>query len=1212
MSKFDIKQIENITSEDLIKNGNKIFSEVVIDLEDDLNLKSVFPNIRIEYIDDIELNNKHLSNPLLIGVEIEKRDYLRIIKIYDRYKEYIPIIILREAYFCFIPEELHGSNIIQIVINQTVKFGLKELNMIDKWWKQIESYTVKLESVKAEITRFPGLLRLQGGEKLPAVRKFLFEFIRKNFLVILNLNPGEFYDQIFKEYIYRVHSTLKNEEIIEALIAIMVIFYEVKSYRALLDYKKFFSDFKKSGKLNVNQGLQKFEKNLKWIANNLWVAPSYQINWNAINVETFSVRLCFHPFLKATQVYKVLEHLPFYIFSRSSNNNFSIECYGYFLFPSSYLSDLKRFLNNMKDAGYLIKVDLLHYDSLRNKINFNYFKDFYKTGRIVNPKHVQFNRDYIVGYQLDYIKSENVKDLSLIDWLTLNRIRYWSITGFGFERRSSTLRQLKIDAEEEINSQSALIDSFERNLSRIYENPALQGQIIKIIEKNNRGGFFFIDELLTNIFKSLKINDTFLAINTDITATYKYKSILENDFISKTIEDNLILRDIYSKDIVFQSLMKPYFSNKKKFLDSLEDYKALTQIFKTFKTLMIFNLSDIKRIFNNPEMAKTIINKKRVKLENSYKDINIDKMRSSDLDEIIDSFLEYPPIAEPAVVNTITVSSFSTLNYIFLCRNTKKEFNDSLKAIEFSPRILSFPGQEILTNKDLNSLEIFFPNMTSDEKFHFCSLFFDLIKSDFTQTRYLHDGIYQAYGVIDYYDFEKKKFFYTSNYLNQYFLYAKRIFDDSNLRSFSETSIKLKPVIWKKNINSFSELINKINMRKSKEKSDFNIRRLNNLMTFHNNLNDILSDNERMRLIRREPFFKKYIKAIKFIPNYQSFGLSKYYLYIKPIDLDDIDFKGLLLNNFQSIKHSAVVKEVNSFLIKYLFPYRSENDKYLNWLLKSKKNISEYCLFSIKKTHQLFHVDYNIYSAGWDISANRFKAYAQKILFHKDFKITIPSARSFNVGDNTDFDFLGPKTEEFQSLSEIYGCNSKDRKVVLGSNRSTEINQTLNLLAKSLIFPYIQLKSLGLIEKVYIILPNVESRHILSIIKIFSYFNFGFISEIEGTFFVHELEDKTKFENGIFIKLFLPDCDISDFQPVFRKIFSFLNIERYLILTDYVKASNLLQHVFGDFDFSEKYNPLKNLEWNSDDKIWKNHRILSKDFEMKYPKLIVNEKETET
>ena len=60
----------------------------------------------------------------------------------------------------------------------------------------------------------------------------------------------------------------------------------------------------------------------------------------------------------------------------------------------------------------------------------------------------------------------------------------------------------------------------------------------------------------------------------------------------------------------------------------------------------------------------------------------------------------------------------------------------------------------------------------------------------------------------------------------------------------------------------------------------------------------------------------------------------------------------------------------------------------------------------------------------------------------------------------------------------------------------------------------------------------------------------------------------------------------------------------YLILNDLLDGTPLIESEFGNLNFLKKYNPLKNLIWNEEDKIWMNHKLFTEKFEKIYPKLI--------
>ncbi|GAH32512.1 unnamed protein product, partial [marine sediment metagenome] len=81
--------------------------------------------------------------------------------------------------------------------------------------------------------------------------------------------------------------------------------------------------------------------------------------------------------------------------------------------------------------------------------------------------------------------------------------------------------------------------------------------------------------------------------------------------------------------------------------------------------------------------------------------------------------------------------------------------------------------------------------------------------------------------------------------------------------------------------------------------------------------------------------------------------------------MKDLDLKLLLINTFQNVNYPAYIDNVHSLFIKFLFPYRNPNMSYINWLAKSKKNVSEYCMFFIKKFYTILHFDHNLDPYKW-------------------------------------------------------------------------------------------------------------------------------------------------------------------------------------------------------------------------------------------------------
>jgi len=240
----------------------------------------------------------------------------------------------------------------------------------------------------------------------------------------------------------------------------------------------------------------------------------------------------------------------------------------------------------------------------------------------------------------------------------------------------------------------------------------------------------------------------------------------------------------------------------------------------------------------------------------------------------------------------------------------------------------------------------------------------------------------------------------------------------------------------------------------------------------------------------------------------------------------------------------------------------------------------------------------------WDLDPDRFKLYFQNVLFKKNYNVKVPNVKEFNIGDLDIPKYFTPDSSEYKALIELYNWKADDIKTYLGTSNSTKVGAITELLNKKLIFPYISVKNCELDNKVLIILPDIKPDIIQKLIKIFSFFNYGFLYEIEGQYFIHGIDDIIKFESGLMIKLYLPDCQFGEFTKLFYLLFQYLDIKHYIIHTNLINGDELLKSTLGNLNFLEQYNPLKNLIWNEKDKKWMNHKLFTKKNEKIYPKLV--------
>jgi len=513
-----------------------------------------------------------------------------------------------------------------------------------------------------------------------------------------------------------------------------------------------------------------------------------------------------------------------------------------------------------------------------------------------------------------------------------------------------------------------------------------------------------------------------------------------------------------------------------------------------------------------------------------------------------------------------------------------------------------------ITSGEILNVVLLIPFLNSSEKGTFLSVLINLFKENLISIkRYVWGGLSEAFSRKDFYDLEEKEFYYTKDLFEQYFLNVRSILGEAQ-KPLRETFNTALTKFWSQE-NDISKLIKSVESRVRNERVDLNLNNLNKLVEFSKQLKDKVLDFSEFKESREKSFFKNYIKSINFIPSFQRFGMSQYSLYFYPTDINKIDFKLLLNNSFQSISYPAQIDNSNSFLIQYISPYRNPGvSTYLNWLTKSKKIVRSYCLFFVKKMYHIFHFNYNLNPEGWDLDPNRFKIYFQNVLFNPDYKVQIPELKEFNVGDLTGANFLGPESAEFKALSKVYNWKSLDVKTYMTKRYFTIHASIMELLKKGLIQPFISLKNLDLVEEITIILPNVQKEHNESILKIFSFFNVGFIYEMEGEYYIHGFEKVVKFENGMMIKLYFPDCQIDEFEKLFDLLFEYMEIDHYLILNDLVDGRDLINSTFNGLKFLETYSPLTNLIWNHKDKRWRNHKLFNENFEPVYPDLFFGKK----
>jgi len=587
MNTLNLNVLETLSEKNFAENINQIFIELVNEIHSYLKLDIINSQVKIKYVSENIASKKEATEILDLGVRRNIEETYVEIEILDSYKKFLPLILLREAYYCFVPDGLKNNETIKIFINQIIENDLQSLEITKEWKLLIRNLIVNYEFLSSLLDRLEKFLKFPGSETLESATIFFFEYIRKNIYLEEHITE-DFYPNLYKEFLLKISKSMNNNEIIETLYVLINIFYKVKSYRALLDYKKYFIEFKKSGVIQTELSLRKFTKNLYWINNFSYVAPSYQINWKSINMASILCQIKFNPLIEKSKINRVIKKMPFFVDSKSSENNFAIEFSGWFVIPISYLNDLKTFIKKMEDFNYIIDKNCFIYSKVQNNLNLNYFREFYKAGRLINPNHTLYDNKYEITFEIKHSQKHLSHEFSLLEFLLLDRVKYWSFAGFSFEKTTKNLNFLKSDLINEIISQKALINDLKKNLQIFHRNEELKAKLLIFLEEYKEFGFFYLQELLENLISTITLAIAVLTENTHIKNVYQFQEFIKKRGIAKSIEENIIINSSEIKKIVYRQLISQYFQDKNSFIKKLKNFQIFNDFFNSCFNLKIF------------------------------------------------------------------------------------------------------------------------------------------------------------------------------------------------------------------------------------------------------------------------------------------------------------------------------------------------------------------------------------------------------------------------------------------------------------------------------------------------------------------------------------------------------------------------------------------------------------------------------------------------
>ena len=1169
---------------------NKQFIQLINIIQEQLELEPL-----IQEFNEISLIVKEkirdTNDPFSMGVEREYIDGKIFIKIDARFLEFLSIIILREAYRLFIPKSFQDDINIQFLIYMIIELELETTPIIQKWRIKIREYDVYIDLFKDDVDTLIKFFRLEDPESKQTIVPFFFQYIRG-----LNVIDDKLLDKMGHEFIEMMKAFLREEDTLDTIRILRKIFYSVKSYHALLDYQEIFKDMKDKGEESLS--VRKFVNIVRKLSRHSYCAPTYQLDWSRINLLYYIVFIRFHPSLDWFEIKDFIKNFPFFLWPRNSALGLSIEVFGYMILPKVYNDDLQKCLKYLRKIGYIINYNIYSVEKYKHWVNLNYLKKEVDENQFVSPNNKIFRDDFILDFNLEYSNKEIKKKLELLDFFILDRVRGLSgFTGFGFERRESTISGLKTDLLNEISYETNKYKRFKEQVNIFQDSQILKKDFLEFLDLHKKEGFFLLLNKLNDTLKVLKILDD----------KNKKKWRNQKELISLALnnltnfEDIIILKDKSIMKDFISNLIPLFLRSREQFKREIEKIELFYGFLESCKAIKLYNLNSIERVIKDFELSSIISQTKEKKLELVYNESKFKEITSKEIESKLDEFSSAePPVLKPNLINSITLITYKR-QFLMLFIIYSSQTIETLESIS-----LNFPHfyYQILNNLYLEYkviyCEIGIPYLDMKERYQLLSILYNNFGKDILViNRFLHPGIYPSFSRKNFYDFLNNKFVYIDSLFEQFIVFSRNIFGNK-LPSIKEKQSELYQDLWLKD-NNILEFMKKVNQKRYREKPFPNSQELRKLFKFNNQLKQTLENPDLFFNIKREAFYSDYIKSIKYRPNLKKFGFQQYYLYIQLSEANAIDFSLLLLNSFQSVKFCAQSNVNISLLIRYIFPKNTPNLAYLNWLTLSKKIINEFILFTKKASINQIDI-HNITPTGWALDINKFQSYIKNIII----KVPYPNEPDIYEGDFTLINDQIPKSPLFRDLIRIYGIKSLNLKKILQTKKGAPVESIiLNFLRKDLISPYIKLKNLQLREKFIFIIPNLTTLQTQILIKVFKFFDIVDISPIEGDYFIHSFNEVKKFENGLYIKLSLPIIEIESFIQIFALLFKYLSIKHYLINGDFYDGSKFVENV--NRDIKPSYNPLKNFKWNKLDKIWQNWKLFGEKFEYLYPPLVIDE-----
>ncbi|MFX1384366.1 MAG: hypothetical protein ACFFBP_18170, partial [Promethearchaeota archaeon] len=710
-----IISLENLHLESDIDEIRQSFEENTVRVSSIINSDPLDREIRIYKSSTTQDHDRSNENFYTLGINRKLDRGVILLEIRSEFPEFMPIFLLREVYLRFVPLKLKEYKIINIFINQFVQEDLSHLKIIEKWKSIVEKQVVDKKLLDAHMDRIEKFFKKKDITSDSNPRAFFFEYLRRNVMEIRE-DDREFYEKLYASYVYEGRTSLRDEDVLKTIKDLFNIFHEVKSYRALQDYKRYFQDFKNKNIIRTDLSLAKFIDNLKWLSNFTDIAPNYFIKWEIFKFRSSILLLVFNPVIPTSKIIKIMEMIPFFGYSRYSMTNFSRDIFGYCIIPEVFINDLRNFLDQMKKNYYLLDFILIFRNYMDTSLNLNYFRQEFDKGQLTEPEDDSFKKDFLLISPIPSSELGRKDKLSFLDFLILDRARYFSSTGLPLERRSETLRLLKEDFYKKKYSDERNFSMFKKSIGMIKADPLLLKEIIGLIEKSFQANYFSVRDYLNDLLKYRELTDNILKNHKNIKNIIELKEFMGKNFLINSFSSRRFLKNEELKNHVINEYSHANFASSSHLKGSSrkkERYKLYLDFLDSCIALNLIEDNIIKNLIINNDEYDKFINYKTKELKIKFKKTPVINLSSDSFEDKIEEFTTNEPIMlYPCMINTIlTTGSVSKTFYILILKN------DDVICSTISGMRSYFPRTNLLIGEDdLICFEFYSPTLTKQEK----------------------------------------------------------------------------------------------------------------------------------------------------------------------------------------------------------------------------------------------------------------------------------------------------------------------------------------------------------------------------------------------------------------------------------------------------------------------------------------------------------------